>query len=334
MTETPTLDELVEKAAARHNGASGRRLAEIAHQGGHEVSHATLNRIRRGTYASTPTDQTLHAIAFLAGVDPKVAFAALAAQHEETRATADLYYRWARLQLESRRLAHEYAHMRAIDIDAAERELAEIFEMEEDRRRGRPWTPPWDPGPEYNEGDTPWLRSWWQPEPELADLDDLGPQFAGMKVNQVSLPRWMHNVEEFPGTPGMIQHVLSRHRGARNYVASYDFSGDQPVTVVYLAVDDPSRFDATLAKADLQGYLGGGEQRAVDLVILDEIPTTPNGKADLQRLRDLRQHRAEAQPPEPTFDRSRMLAAMEEPEAAEPPDEPDVDAPSDDFEGR
>ena len=36
----------------------------------------------------------------------------------------------------------------------------------------------------------------------------------------------------------------------------------------------------------------------------------------------------------PTFDRSRMLAAMEEPEAAEPPAEPDVDAPSDDFEGR
>lgn len=36
----------------------------------------------------------------------------------------------------------------------------------------------------------------------------------------------------------------------------------------------------------------------------------------------------------PTFDRSRMLAAMDEPERTEPADEPEVDQTSDDFEGR
>lgn len=74
MNETSTLADLLEQAAARHNNASGRRLAEIAQQAGIDVSHATLNRIRNGTYKSTPSDATIRAIAYLAGVDEGNAF--------------------------------------------------------------------------------------------------------------------------------------------------------------------------------------------------------------------------------------------------------------------
>lgn len=74
MNETSTLAELLEQAAARHNNASGRRLAEIAQQAGIDVSHATLNRIRNGTYKSTPSDATIRAIAYLAGVNEENAF--------------------------------------------------------------------------------------------------------------------------------------------------------------------------------------------------------------------------------------------------------------------
>ncbi|SKU91890.1 Uncharacterised protein [Mycobacteroides abscessus subsp. abscessus] len=71
-----SLVELIESAARRHDGASGRRLAEIAQRGGHEVSHATLNRLRQGTYASRPSDTSIRAVAYLAEVPETVAFAA------------------------------------------------------------------------------------------------------------------------------------------------------------------------------------------------------------------------------------------------------------------
>lgn len=72
-----SLMELIEIAAKRHGGASGRRLAELAQQAGHDISHATLNRLRQGTYASRPTDASIRAIAYLAEVPETVAFAAV-----------------------------------------------------------------------------------------------------------------------------------------------------------------------------------------------------------------------------------------------------------------
>lgn len=75
-TTSRSLVELIESAARRHDGASGRRLAEIAQRGGHEVSHATLNRLRQGTYATRPSDASIRAIAYLAEVPETAAFAA------------------------------------------------------------------------------------------------------------------------------------------------------------------------------------------------------------------------------------------------------------------
>ncbi|MEC4903822.1 hypothetical protein [Mycobacteroides chelonae] len=75
-----SLVELIESAVRRHGGASGRRLAEIAQRGGHDVSHATLNRLRQGTYASRPSDTSIRAIAYLAEVPETVAFAAAGAR--------------------------------------------------------------------------------------------------------------------------------------------------------------------------------------------------------------------------------------------------------------
>lgn len=75
-TTSRSLVELIESAVRHHDGASGRRLAEIAQRGGHDVSHATLNRLRQGTYASRPSDASIRAIAYLAEVPEIVAFAA------------------------------------------------------------------------------------------------------------------------------------------------------------------------------------------------------------------------------------------------------------------
>ncbi|MEY8014702.1 hypothetical protein [Mycobacterium servetii] len=71
-----SLIDLIEIAATRHGGASGRRLAELAQRAGHDISHATLNRLRQGTYATRPSDASIRAIAFLADVSENVAFAA------------------------------------------------------------------------------------------------------------------------------------------------------------------------------------------------------------------------------------------------------------------
>lgn len=76
MTEKHTLPQLIELASTKHNGASGRRLADIAADAGYDVSHTTLNRIRSGTYNGAPTATTIKAIAHLAGVTEDTAFAA------------------------------------------------------------------------------------------------------------------------------------------------------------------------------------------------------------------------------------------------------------------
>lgn len=72
-----SLMDLIEVAVKRHGGASSRRLADIAQQAGHDVSHNTLNRLRQGTYASRPADASVRAIAYLAEVPETVAFAAV-----------------------------------------------------------------------------------------------------------------------------------------------------------------------------------------------------------------------------------------------------------------
>ncbi len=71
-----SLIDLIEVAATRHDGASGRRLAELAQRAGHDISHATLNRLRQGSYATRPSDASIRAIAYLADVSENVAFAA------------------------------------------------------------------------------------------------------------------------------------------------------------------------------------------------------------------------------------------------------------------
>jgi pyruvate/2-oxoglutarate dehydrogenase complex dihydrolipoamide acyltransferase (E2) component len=71
-----SLIDLIDVAAQRHGGASGRRLAELAQHAGHDISHATLNRLRQGTYATRPSDASIRAIAFLADVSENTAFAA------------------------------------------------------------------------------------------------------------------------------------------------------------------------------------------------------------------------------------------------------------------
>lgn len=62
-------------AVARHQ-ASGRRLADMAQQAGFALASTTFNHIRAGRYKSTPTDETIRAIGWLAGVSDEVAFAA------------------------------------------------------------------------------------------------------------------------------------------------------------------------------------------------------------------------------------------------------------------
>lgn len=78
MAGSRSLVELIDVAAARHGGVSGRRLAEVAQKAGHDISHATLNRIRQGTYLSRPSAVSVRAIAYLAGVSEDTAFTAAA----------------------------------------------------------------------------------------------------------------------------------------------------------------------------------------------------------------------------------------------------------------
>lgn len=75
MNETHTLQSLLRKAADDRQ-LSGRALGELAQAHGWSLKHTTVNSIIRGSYKSTPSDDTIRAIAFLANVPERVAFEA------------------------------------------------------------------------------------------------------------------------------------------------------------------------------------------------------------------------------------------------------------------
>jgi hypothetical protein len=71
-----TLVQLIDKAATLRGTTSTHRLAKYAREAGHRISHTTIAAIRKGTYPSAPSGETLSALAFLAGVPEHVAQAA------------------------------------------------------------------------------------------------------------------------------------------------------------------------------------------------------------------------------------------------------------------
>lgn len=75
VNEPSSLRELV-RAALQQRGGSGRSLAAAAERAGHKITHTTVNQLAAGTYKFTPSAETIRAVAWLAQVPEKVAFAA------------------------------------------------------------------------------------------------------------------------------------------------------------------------------------------------------------------------------------------------------------------
>ena len=73
MNEPTSLRQLVEQAA-KNRGLSGRKLSLLAQKHGFSLNYTTLNSIRSGTYKARPSEDTLRALAWLAGVPEEVAF--------------------------------------------------------------------------------------------------------------------------------------------------------------------------------------------------------------------------------------------------------------------
>ncbi|MCQ9367382.1 hypothetical protein NQ036_03855 [Brevibacterium sp. 91QC2O2] len=71
-----SLKALIDQAVAKHGGASGRALGLLAQKHGHKIVGTTINGIRNGTYKFNPSDETIRAIAWLAGVPEAEAFTA------------------------------------------------------------------------------------------------------------------------------------------------------------------------------------------------------------------------------------------------------------------
>jgi transcriptional regulator with XRE-family HTH domain len=185
MTNMRLLAELVDRASANYNGASGRRLAEAAKAAGFEVSHSTLNKIRKGTYESEPSVATLRAIAHLARVPEDKLLASIKdpqgiADAEAERVFVEWLNSWNRVQ--NQVLA--YARLRTIPFEDAEAELHDVKSMFEDGQHGgkRPWTPPWNPGPQFRPGEEPWKREWWATSKQVPSGLP-----GGGRINQISL---------------------------------------------------------------------------------------------------------------------------------------------------
>lgn len=75
MKPTNSLPELIDLAVSKHK-TSVRQMSFTAQKNGYRVTATTLNQIRNGSYKSKPSKETLAAIAWLAGVDETLVFAA------------------------------------------------------------------------------------------------------------------------------------------------------------------------------------------------------------------------------------------------------------------
>lgn len=158
VTATKSLADYVELASQKHNGASGRQLAAIAEKDGFDVSRSTLNRIRKGNYASIPTTATLQAIAHLARVSEAEVFSAAIYDDDDSdwpeleKAFEDWYEARARILA----ITTRYARLRGVAIAEASRELNQMAAQYEDAMAGRSgWYPPWDSDPDPDEGTAP-----------------------------------------------------------------------------------------------------------------------------------------------------------------------------------
>lgn len=75
MNNTESLQSLIDQAVAKRK-TSVRQLGFLAQEAGFKIVGTTLGHIRGGRYKSTPSDDTIRAIAWLSGVEDSVAFAA------------------------------------------------------------------------------------------------------------------------------------------------------------------------------------------------------------------------------------------------------------------
>lgn len=71
-----TLKDLLEQAKLDRDARSGRALAKIASDHGHQVHATQVNHILAGTYRSRPSRQLLEAISWLAQVDLEEVYSA------------------------------------------------------------------------------------------------------------------------------------------------------------------------------------------------------------------------------------------------------------------
>lgn len=76
MNEPNTLNELLDLAVQKQGTDSGRELARRAQSQKFEIVHTTINGIRKGSYRSAPSDDTIRALGWLAGVGDEAAFTA------------------------------------------------------------------------------------------------------------------------------------------------------------------------------------------------------------------------------------------------------------------
>lgn len=154
MTENLTLADYVELALKRREVDSGRRLAEIAAVEGHDISHSTLNRIRKGNYPREVTTQILRAIAHLAREPEEAVFAAAARERESSWGEFEAaFFEWDRTRERLDGLTVRYARLRGISVAQADEELHDMARQAISFRHGTgDWYPPWDPEVSKSDG--------------------------------------------------------------------------------------------------------------------------------------------------------------------------------------
>lgn len=180
-----------------------------------------------------------------------------------SRSFEELFNEWQVARARLLNIELEYAIGRKIRSEDAPRELADVLQMIIDSRdgTGRPWTPPWDPGPEFLPGEEPWRLEWW------------------MTAEEVPAPE---------GLPGTVTRVGFGGWDVQRVRAYHAAQGDEWAPKTGEGVDerstDPPRFDVAWPSAPV--IVDTGDRRLHPVQERQSSDEPESGRAGLRRHRD------------------------------------------------
>lgn len=286
MESKPTLRDIADLAVARNGGKGGRALGRAAEQRGLTLSYTTVDKIRAGTYMSTPSPKTLEALSVLSGESLRTVYDAAGLPMPRSSFADNLPPDADLLEPEQRKVVYDVVRALA----RQNKELHRLREATEQRageghdQRSASMNEAGAPPAQDKTRETPSVR----PDHERLTEDESTDPTEGSgshDLERTTLVLAELFREGLAFAPARAAEQRHRREVRRRVSAALDAEG---------TIDDATRYLAQIAEAALSGSGTAGTNPTPDEAV-DDAPTEPAADrkpSKLERLRRLQEDAA------------------------------------------